>query len=145
MVERSTTVRVSSHYSNWVLGSVHTHTNVSMVERSTAVRVSSHYSNWVLGSVHTHTNVSMVERTSLRVSSHRSNWMLRSVHTWIIVNACVMLRCVLCYVSEPAEWLLVAQVQEWVWLAEIVGRFHQFLSLFLQVPPGKGCRCYFLL
>jgi len=45
-------------------------------------------------------------------------------------------RCELCN-AEPSEWLLVAQVQERVWLAEVVGRFHQFLSLLLQVTPGK--------
>lgn len=39
--------------------------------------------------------------------------------------------------SEPSEWLFAAEVQERLWVAEIVGRFHQFLPVFLQVTPGK--------
>ena len=41
------------------------------------------------------------------------------------------------YDTEPAEWISAAQVQEWLGLAEIVGRLHKFLSVFLQVAPGK--------
>ena len=39
--------------------------------------------------------------------------------------------------TESAEWIFAAKVQEWFWMAEVVGRFHQLLSFLLQVTPGN--------
>ena len=47
-----------------------------------------------------------------------------------------------CCDTEPAQWIFAAQVQERLRLAEAVGRFHEFLSVFLQVAPGKSCTAH---
>jgi len=44
--------------------------------------------------------------------------------------------------TEPVEWISAAQVQEWLRLAEVVGRFHQFLSVLLQIPSGRTTLCF---
>ena len=38
--------------------------------------------------------------------------------------------------SEPAQWISATQVQELEWLAEVMGRLRQFLSLLLQKLSG---------
>jgi len=55
---------------------------------------------------------------------------------FIVISLC-------CYNAEPAKWLFAAQVQERFWLAEALGRFHEFLSLFLQVASGKLVLLFF--